>query len=52
MPYWEEEEVVADDGSKTTVYRGSDYRMVDAIASALNFTVHVLPTSSWTEVYS
>ncbi|XP_063886454.1 ionotropic receptor 21a-like isoform X2 [Scylla paramamosain] len=50
MPYWDEEEVLAADGSKTIVYRGSDYRMVDAIASALNFTVRVLPTSSWTEV--
>ncbi|XP_063886450.1 glutamate receptor ionotropic, delta-1-like [Scylla paramamosain] len=52
MPYWDEEEVLAADGSKTIVYRGSDYRMVDAIASALNFTVRVLPTSSWTEVTS
>ncbi|MPC18187.1 hypothetical protein E2C01_011063 [Portunus trituberculatus] len=50
MPYWDEEEVLAADGSKTIVYRGSDYRMVDAIASVLNFTVRVLPTSSWTEV--
>ncbi|KAK8397750.1 hypothetical protein O3P69_004501 [Scylla paramamosain] len=50
MPYWDEEEVLAADGSKTIVYRGSDYRMVDAIASALNFTVRVLPTSSWTEL--
>ncbi|XP_045111734.1 uncharacterized protein LOC123504893 [Portunus trituberculatus] len=50
MPYWDEEEVLAADGSKTIVYRGSDYRMVDAIASVLNFTIRVLPTSSWTEV--
>ncbi|MPC18186.1 hypothetical protein E2C01_011062 [Portunus trituberculatus] len=50
MPYWDEEEVLAADGSKTIVYRGSDYRMVDAIASVLNFTVRVLPTSSWSEV--
>ncbi|KAK8397747.1 hypothetical protein O3P69_004498 [Scylla paramamosain] len=50
MPYWDEEEVLAADGSKTIVYRGSDYRMVDAIASTLNFTVRVLPTSSWTEL--
>ncbi|XP_063886458.1 ionotropic receptor 93a-like [Scylla paramamosain] len=50
MPYWDEEEVMVSDGSKTTVFRGSDYRMLEAIASVLNFTFRLLPTSSWVEV--
>ena len=49
IPYWGEEEMQAPDGSKTIVYRGSDYRLVEAVASVLNFTVRVLPTSEWTE---
>ena len=50
MPYWGEETVRDHDGSRTMVYRGSDYRLVKTIASVLNFTVRVIPTSSWSEV--
>lgn len=45
-PFWEEEKGT----NNTTMYSGIDYYTLTAIAGALNFTFHVLPTSSWTEV--
>ncbi|MPC20385.1 hypothetical protein E2C01_013327 [Portunus trituberculatus] len=46
-PYWleGEEERGAADG-----YHGTDYLLLQAVASALNFTVAVVPTSDWNEV--
>lgn len=45
-PFWEEEK----GPNNTTLYSGMDYYTLTAIASALNFTFRVLPTSSWAEV--
>ncbi|XP_063886372.1 ionotropic receptor 93a-like [Scylla paramamosain] len=45
-PYWEERH----ESDNATNYSGTDYLTLAAIATSLNFTVHVLPTSSWTEV--
>ena len=50
MPYWDEQVVLGTDGSRTTVYQGSDYRLLEAVASVLNFNIRVLPFSSWDEV--
>ena len=50
MPYWDEKEMRVHDGSRTIEYHGSDYRLLETVATALNFTVQVLPTSSWAEV--
>ena len=50
MPYWGEAKERAPDGSRTTVYRGSDYRLLDAVSLVLNFTVRILETPSWAEV--
>ena len=45
-PFWEERK-----GPDNTIkYSGTDYFTLTAIAAALNFTVHVVPTSSWGEV--
>ncbi|XP_045111728.1 uncharacterized protein LOC123504887 [Portunus trituberculatus] len=45
-PYWEERH----ESNNATYYSGTDYLTLAAIASSLNFTVRVLPTSSWAEV--
>ncbi|XP_063886371.1 ionotropic receptor 93a-like [Scylla paramamosain] len=45
-PFWEERE----GPENTTLYSGTDYYTLTAIAAALNFTFHRLPTSSWAEV--
>ncbi|XP_071517573.1 ionotropic receptor 93a-like isoform X2 [Panulirus ornatus] len=37
-------------GEATVTYSGSDRLLLEAIASALNFTIHVLPVKSWEEV--
>ncbi|XP_063886437.1 uncharacterized protein LOC135114467 [Scylla paramamosain] len=50
MPYWGEEEARGPDGSRVIMYRGSDYRLLEAVASVLNFTIRVIPTSSWDDV--
>lgn len=48
MPYW----TVKDDGdvNGTVHYSGSDWMMLETIASALNFTIHVLPVTTWVQV--
>ncbi|XP_042231759.1 ionotropic receptor 93a-like [Homarus americanus] len=45
-PYWD----VLKGPDNTTRYSGTDYYMLEAIAAALNFTIHVVPTNSWVEV--
>ncbi|XP_053655872.1 ionotropic receptor 93a-like [Cherax quadricarinatus] len=45
-PFWDAVEGPGD----TILYTGSDYFLLMAIAEALNFTVYVVPTSSWAEV--
>ncbi|XP_069191009.1 ionotropic receptor 93a-like [Procambarus clarkii] len=45
-PFWDE----LKGPGNTTVYTGSDYLMLMAVAGALNFTINVVPTDSWTEV--
>lgn len=45
-PFWEEQE----GPNNTTIYSGTDYNTLAAVAAALNFTFRVLPTSSWAEV--
>lgn len=44
-PYWLEDETEAKDS-----YHGTDYLLLHAVASALNFTVNVVPTLDWDEV--
>ncbi|MPC85205.1 hypothetical protein E2C01_079968 [Portunus trituberculatus] len=44
-PYWTEKEGEAE----TVVYSGSDRLMLEAMADALNFTIHVLPVATWEE---
>ncbi|KAK8397752.1 hypothetical protein O3P69_004503 [Scylla paramamosain] len=50
MPFWGEVEVQTPDGTSVTKYEGSDYQMLLAVASALNFTFRVLPSNSWAEI--
>lgn len=50
MPFWGEEETRARDGASVTKYEGSDYRLLMTVAEALNFTIRVLPSKTWTEV--
>lgn len=45
-PFWDEKE----GPRNTTRYSGLDYNTLTSIAGALNFTPHVLPSSSWAEV--
>lgn len=45
-PFWEEQA----GPNNNTVYSGTDYNTIVAVAGALNFTFLVLPTSSWAEV--
>ncbi|XP_045112357.1 uncharacterized protein LOC123505234 [Portunus trituberculatus] len=52
MPYWGEEQTKEPDGSRMTIYRGSDYRLLEAVASVLNFKIRVIPTLSWDDVTS
>ena len=46
VPFWEERE----GPNNTTLYSGTDYYALQAIAASLNFTVRMLPTFSWAEV--
>ncbi|KAK3893434.1 hypothetical protein Pcinc_002757 [Petrolisthes cinctipes] len=47
-PYWMVED---GDGLNGTVhYSGSDRQMLEVIASVLNFTIHVLPVTTWAQV--
>lgn len=43
-PYWDERE------STTGRYHGTDYLMINAIGLELNFTVTVLPSTTWSDV--
>ncbi|KAG7163538.1 Ionotropic receptor 93a-like 9 [Homarus americanus] len=45
-PYWDELE--GPDGIKQ--YSGTDYFLLKSIADSLNFTINVVPTTSWAEV--
>lgn len=45
-PFWDERE----GPNNTTVYVGTDYNTVMTIGESLNFTIRVVPTSSWAEV--
>lgn len=45
-PFWEEQK----GPGKATVYYGTDYYTLAVIANALNFTIRVMSTTSWTEV--
>ncbi|KAK4299129.1 hypothetical protein Pmani_028571 [Petrolisthes manimaculis] len=50
-PYWE---VVKEGGnglsSEMAHYSGSDRKLLEAVASTLNFTIHVLPVTTWAQV--
>ncbi|XP_063886360.1 ionotropic receptor 21a-like [Scylla paramamosain] len=50
MPFWGEEETKTSNGTSVIRYEGSDYKMLTAVAEALNFTIRVLPSKSWAEV--
>ena len=52
MPFWGEVKGQAPDGTTVTRYEGSDYQMLMAVASALNFTIRVLHSTSWAQVSS
>ncbi|XP_042227728.1 glutamate receptor ionotropic, delta-1-like, partial [Homarus americanus] len=45
-PYWGE--LKGSDGAKQ--YSGTDYFLLKSIADSLNFTINVVPTTSWAEV--
>ena len=45
-PFWEERK----GPGNTTLYSGTDFYTLAAIANALNFTPYVVPTTSWAEV--
>lgn len=45
-PYWLE----GDGDAGKDSHHGTDYLLLDAVASALNFTISVLPTVDWDEV--
>lgn len=47
-PYWTVED--GGDINGTVQYSGSDRHMLEAIASTLNFTIHVLPVTTWGQV--
>lgn len=49
-PYWEERVRKAEDGSLVTAYSGTDYELLYTMSTTLNFTIHVLPSSTWEEV--
>ncbi|KAK3868786.1 hypothetical protein Pcinc_025824 [Petrolisthes cinctipes] len=44
-PFWDER--VLADGTKH--YSGTDYKTVSTIGNILNFSINVVPTSSWAE---
>ncbi|KAK8397522.1 hypothetical protein O3P69_004342 [Scylla paramamosain] len=45
-PFWEEQK----GPDNITLYSGTDFHTLAAIANALNFTPYVVPTTSWAEV--
>ncbi|KAK7076226.1 hypothetical protein SK128_028321 [Halocaridina rubra] len=45
-PYWTDDNLP--DGDR--VYSGADRQMLEAMASALNFSIYILPVQSWDEV--
>ncbi|XP_071526955.1 ionotropic receptor 21a-like [Panulirus ornatus] len=49
-PYWDEADTRAPDGTVVKQYSGSDYLTLKTVSEALNFTINVVPTSSWAEV--
>ncbi|XP_071527500.1 ionotropic receptor 93a-like [Panulirus ornatus] len=49
-PHWVEEDQQAADGTTVRSYSGTDGELLHSVASALNFTFYVLPTTSWAEV--
>lgn len=50
MPYWGNEDIPTPNGTSITKYEGSDYQLLVAMATVLNFTFQVLPSESWAEV--
>ncbi|XP_045124005.1 ionotropic receptor 93a-like [Portunus trituberculatus] len=49
-PYWEETVSEAEDGTLVKTYSGTDYELLYTMSTTLNFTIHVLPSSTWEEV--
>ncbi|XP_063884802.1 ionotropic receptor 93a-like [Scylla paramamosain] len=49
-PYWEETAREAEDGTLVKAYSGTDYELLHTMSTTLNFTIHVLPSSTWEEV--
>ncbi|KAG7163523.1 Ionotropic receptor 21a-like 3 [Homarus americanus] len=45
-PYWD----AVKGPDNTTQYSGTDYMTLVTVADALNFTVYIMPTTSWAEV--
>lgn len=50
MPFWDEVEDGSEDSSTHTRYMGSDYYLLETVATALNFTIRVITAASWKEV--
>ncbi|KAK4302142.1 hypothetical protein Pmani_025761 [Petrolisthes manimaculis] len=52
MPFWGEVVQGSEEGRSTvTRYTGSDYYLLETVASALNFTISVTPSASWQEIH-
>ncbi|MPC16860.1 hypothetical protein E2C01_009699 [Portunus trituberculatus] len=49
-PYWEETVSEAEDGTLVKTYSGTDYELLYTMSTTLNFTIHVLPSSTWEEL--
>lgn len=50
MPFWGEVQSKAPDGSSITTYEGAEYNLLEAAATALNFTIGVSPSDSYANV--
>ncbi|KAK3884240.1 hypothetical protein Pcinc_011516 [Petrolisthes cinctipes] len=50
MPFWGEVVQGSEDGRSTvTRYTGTDYYLLETVATVLNFTISVTPSASWQE---
>lgn len=50
MPFWGEAPHGSEDRSPGRRYIGSDYYLLETVATALNFKIRVITPASWQEV--
>ncbi|XP_047485595.1 ionotropic receptor 21a-like [Penaeus chinensis] len=49
LPFWDVSKEKGKGGAEEERYTGSDYMLLETLAGKMNFTIRVLPSSSWAE---